>query len=265
MPFPILPWELFQKPEQKPDEHFNGDGYTPLHRTYGVKRRVHPWREKAASLASQIFLIWVTFLLILAGSTGLVMLWLYFPELWVKLLITITIAAILFVRLTRTVRRRRKFCRKLRRLCKKQKYEMRYEQNFFQSLFWSSDRQDFRLETERAIYYVRYLTVRKRRSSLYIESANLLRLLKRPLQNIFTVILNFKPTNKYYPLDFQIPSEQTEKQIVKALIVNPVCEEMFYKRREGGYEVTGNRGEHFGFTVFTGSGFIDTVKRDGEQ
>ena len=142
---------------------------------------------------------------------------------------------------------------------------MQNEQNFFQSLVWSADRQDFRLETERAIYYARYLTVRKYRSSLYLENANLLRLLKRPINNKFTVIFDRKPKSKYYPINFQIPSEPTDKQVIKALIVNPVCEEMYYKRKEGGYEVTGNRGEHFGFTVFTGSGFIDTVKRDGEQ
>ena len=142
---------------------------------------------------------------------------------------------------------------------------MRTEQNFFQSLVWSSDRQDFRLETEQTTYYVRYLTIHKYRSTLYFESKNLIKLVKHPLNNKFTIIFEFKPKVKYYPLDFQIPSEETEKRIVKALIVNPVCSEMYYKRGEGGYEATGNAGEHFGFTVFTGSGFIDTVKRDGEQ
>ena len=251
--------------KQEIDHHYNNSyDETPLHRSYGVKRRVHPWREKMAALAAKLFAAWVVYIYILLAGTSIVMFWMYFPELWVKVLLTLIVAILLLFRLTRTVRRRQKFCRKLRRLCKKQKYEMQYEQNFFQSLFWSSDRQDFRLETERAVYYVRYLTVRKRRSTLYIESEHLLRLLKRPINNKFTIIFEFKPTNKYNPLDFQIPSEQTDKKIVKALIVNPVCEEMYYKRKEGGYEVTGNRGEHFGFTVFTGSGFVDTVKRDGE-
>ena len=258
---PILPNGFFHR---ESDEAYH-DGSTPLHRSYGVKRRVHPWREKAASTAAKVFALYVMWIYVMIVGTAFVMFWLYFPELWVKVVLTAAVAFAFLVRLTRTVRRRQRFCRRLRKVCRAHGYSMQREQGFFASLVWSSDRQDFHLETDHVIYYVRYLTVRKYRSSLYIEGEHLLRLLKRPINNKFTVIFERKPTNKYYPLDFQIPSEPTDKRVVKALIVNPVCEEMYYKRREGGYEVTGNRGEHFGFTVFTGSGFVDAVKRDGEQ
>ena len=245
-------------------KHTDADGSVPLHRSYGVKRRVHPWREKAALTAGRVFVLWVLGTLLYVAGFGLVMFWIYFPEIWLRLLSVILILSIVLIRATRTIRKRRKFCRRLKKLCKNNKYRLTLEQNFFESLIWSADRHDFRLETGKFVYYVRYLTVGKYRSSLYFEQKDLIKLVKRPLNNKFTVIFDAQPRIKYYPIDFQTP-EGGNKRVIKALVVNPVCEEMFGKNKDGGYEVTGNGGEHFGFTVFTGSGFLEAVKRNEKE
>lgn len=238
------------------------DESVPLYRSYGVKRRLRPWTEKIELTFGRIILLWMIGVLVLAAGFCAVGFWLYFPELWVKVILSVVIALIAAVRLTRTMRKRRKFCRGLKKLCKEKKYRLTFVQNFVQSLVWSGNREDFILETGDCVYYARYLTVRKYRSTLYFEKPDAIKLVKRPLNNKFTLIFDIQPRVKYYPIDWgEKASAWGNKRVVKALIVNPVCGEMLYKKKDGGFEATGNGGEHFGYTLFTGSGFLETVRR----
>jgi hypothetical protein len=244
------------------------DEAVPLYRTYGVKRRLRPWQEKINLTFGRIVLIWMLGILGFAACACIVGFWLYFPELWVKVLLSLLIVAVLAIRMTRTLRKRLKFMRKLKRLCKRKKYRLTPVQNFFQSLFWSGNREDFVLETGRCVYFVRFLTVRKYRSTLYFEKPDAIKLVTRPLNNKFTLIFDVQPRVRYYPMDFTVDERicglwKNKKQI-KALLINPVSSEMLYRKRDGGYESTGNGGAHYGYTVFTGSGFLETVLRNDE-
>ena len=240
-----------------------------LYRSYGVKKRLRPWQEKINLTVGRVAVLWVMGVLLLALTMCLIGFFIAFPELWVKVLICAVAALTVAVKLTRTIRKRRKFCKKLKKMCKSEKYRLTFVQNFFQSLIWSGNREDFILETGSFVYYVRYLTVRKYRSSLYFEKPDAIKLVTRPLNNKFTLIFDFKPKTKYYPIDFtvdeKISSIWGNKKQIKALVVNPVSAEMLYKCKDGGYESTGNGGEHFGYTVFTGSGFLETVRRNEEK
>ena len=239
----------------------------PLYRSYGVKRRLRPWQEKIELGFGKIILFWVLGTLLLAAGLAVLNFWIYYPEAWIKVVLGALIGILILLRLTRTVRKRAKFTRALRRFCKSRGYRLIKTQNFFQSLIWSGNREDFILETEESIYFARYLTVKKYRSTLYLEKPDELRLVKRPLQNKFTVIFDIQPRAKYYPLDFSVENEEAlkngPKKFGKVLIVNPVCEEIRYKKKDGGFETTGNGGSHFGYTVFTGSGFLETLRREG--
>lgn len=237
----------------------------PLYRTYGVKRRLRPWQEKVELGFSKIALFWVLGTLSLAATLAIANFFLYYPEIWVKVLLSAFLVVLLLIRLTRTIRKRAKFTRKLKRMCRKNNYRIDWIQNFLQSLVWSGNREDFILETPNCLYFVRYLTVRKYRSTVYLEGEDRIKLVKRPLQNKFTVIFDIQPRAKYYPLDFSLSHvdglSTNGRPVVKAMIINPVCEEMYYKKKEGGYEITGNGGFHFGFSVFTANGFLEAVKR----
>ena len=242
------------------------DESVPLYRSYGVKRWLRPWQEKIELTFGRVIVLWVLGVLLFAVAMCIIGFYIAFPELWVKVLVSVLVGGWLLFRLTRTLHKRRTFCKKLKKLCKSQKYRLTFVQNFFQSLIWSGNREDFILETGRCVYYVRYLTVRKYRSSLYFEKPDAIKMVKRPLNNKFTLIFDIKPRTKYYPIDWgEKASVWGNKRIVKALVVNPVSAEMFYKSKDGGYESTGNGGEHFGYTVFTGSGFLETVRRNEEK
>ena len=253
-----------RRTEERSERPDRTASHVELHRSYGVQRRLRPWKEKLELGFYKIFLFWVLGVLSLAAILAIVNFWLYYPERWVKLLLSVIIGGIVVFRLLRSVRKRTGFSRKLKKLCRKKRYVMDTKQNFFASLIWSGNREDFILETDKERYFVRYLTVRKYRSSLYLESEELLRLVKRPLNSRFTDIFDFRPRAKYYPMDFHIREEENKsgKRIVKVLLVNPVCEEIMYKKKDGGYETTGNGGEHFGYTVYTAGGFLNVVKRD---
>ena len=245
------------------------DDSVSLYRSYGVKRRLRPWQEKIELTFGRVIVLWILGVLLFAAVMCVIGFYIAFPELWVKVILSVLVGSVVLFRLTRTLRKRKSFCKRLKKLCKKERYRLTYVQNFFQSLIWSGNREDFILETGSCVYYVRYLTVRKYRSSLYFEKPDAIKLVKRPLNNKFTLIFDAKPKIKHYPIDFTIDEKISSiwgnKKQIKALVVNPVCAEMFYKAKDGGYESTGNGGEHFGYTVFTGSGFLETVRRNEEK
>ena len=139
---------------------------------------------------------------------------------------------------------------------------MRCERSFFQTLQWNPSGYDFVLKTKDTAYYVKYLTIRKYRSTLYFDSPELLRLIKAQSRNRLVRIFSISSKLQYYPLDFQIPEHGSAMKAVKVLLLNPVCEEMKGKNIEGGYEATGNGAEHFGVFVYTGSGFLETLGRE---
>lgn len=236
--------------------------YVELHRSYGVRRRLRPWKEKIELGVYKIFLFWVLGVLSLAAGLAIVNFFLYFPELWFKLLLAILIVVTVGLRLTRAARKRAKFMRGLRKYCRGSGDTLTNRQGFFASLVWSGNRDDLILETEARIYRIRFLTVRKYRSSLYLEGDSLLRLVKRPLNSRFTDIFDFRPRAKYYPMEFGGEREVSSKKTVRVLLINPVCEEIKYKKKDGGYETTGNGGEHFGYTVYTAGGFLEALRRD---
>jgi hypothetical protein len=257
----------YYRVNQADDPMTREDGSVPLHRSYGVKRRLRPWQEKLELGFGKIILFWILGILTFVSSGTVIMFFLYFPEMWIKILLLLVFGFLLFLRLTRVMRKRGKFERRLRRICRKRGFRLSRRQNFFASLIWSGNRDDFVLETTDAKYFVRYLTIRKYRSTAYLESEKLIRLVKRPLKNKFTVIFDIVPRAKYYPLDFKVIENpaSAEKRVVKAMILSPVCEEVFYKKSDGGYETTGNGGRHFGYTLFTGGGFLDTLVREAEM
>ena len=94
------------------------DESVPLYRSYGVKRRLRPWTEKIQLTFGKIILVWMACVLVLAACMCVVAFWLYFPEMWIKVVLSVVVALLVSVRLTRTVRKRRRFCKKLKNTLK---------------------------------------------------------------------------------------------------------------------------------------------------
>lgn len=171
-------------------------------------------------------------------------------------------AAVLFAfLLTRPLRKRLRFQRKLKKLCREKKYRAVFHRPLRESFSWSTDKLDFTLSTAKHVYYVHYLTVKSYRSSITLLDGENLLLTKYPPQNKLALIFNLKAKQKNYKVSFPKSSSIGERKFVNTVIVNPTCMEMFAKNRDGVTEPTGNGTHIFGYSVYTASGFIEAVLR----
>ena len=128
--------------------------YVELHRSYGVRRRLRPWKEKIELGVYKIFLFWVLGVLSLAAGLAIVNFFLYFPELWFKLLLAILIVVTVGLRLTRAARKRAKFMRGLRKYCRGSGDTLTTRQGFFEWYFSQYSLTDRRIRSRASRSFV---------------------------------------------------------------------------------------------------------------
>ena len=134
-------------------------------RAYGKKRKeIHLVETLKLNLFRLIAIVFLYFLLSIP-AVGLFA-FLTYGNILVTFLFWVIFTAVLLFIITKPLRKRMKFVRKLKRLCKKKNYKLKVEQGFVNTLLWSPDKIDFSLNTGRHTYLVHYLTVRKYRSSV---------------------------------------------------------------------------------------------------
>lgn len=236
---------------------------TPLYRAYGVWRKKHPIYDRIFFYSIRAVVIFVLAVLGVALFATFFSLLLYADILVATVFLLIVIAVLTFI-LTRTLRKRLKLLRKIKKLCKTEKYRIRQGRKFIHSFKWSDSEPDFILETGRCIYYVHFLTVGKYNSTLTFRSADAIEKVSYPLNNKFTIIFEFRPKKLELPTSFSPLPQDDRKRHIRAILVNPVCKEMYESDKEGGLLATGNGMEKFGYTVFTGSGFAEAIRRNEE-
>ena len=245
------------KDAQKQDE-------VPLYRSYGVTRNYRPFLGSMGTGALVAVALWIVGLFALVISFGLVA-FLFYGQLLLVTLFYLLVGIILVTVSTRTLRKRMKFRRRLKKLCRKEGYRLEYRRSLLSSFSWDEKQIDFLLNTKTTLYEVRLLTLKKYNASLLFESEETMQYVTYPYRNAFTTILNFQPKCRTYPLDQTPATVRGSRTAVKVLLVNPVCREMFYKDGDGARVATGSGAELFGYTVFTATGFLETVKRNDEQ
>jgi hypothetical protein len=230
-------------------------------RAYGVTKKEVALYEKLKLKFFQLIglAFFCTMLSIVVLGT---LAFLLFGNILVSFLITvITTVALLFI-FTKPLRKRARFIGKLKRLCKKNNYKLKFEQGFFSALVWSPDRIDLSVNTGRYTYLVHLLTVRKYRSSItFCDKHNFYRT-KFPPPNVFTIILGLRPKVRDYTVSFPEPYTIGEHKNINAIIVNPVCSDLYMKNKDGVTEPTGSGAECFGYSIFTGSGFLEAIVRN---
>ncbi len=255
-------WGVRPTEKDRPEEAQEKDGTAlPFYRFYGVRRWIRPWKEKLNLFLGRLLVIFLFVCFFAVAGMSAVAFFLYFPEIWIKLLVVVLAAVILAVNLTRGIRRRRKFYRQLKRLCAENKCKLQFREKFVRSSKGLSGREDIRIESGTCVYYLRYLSTKKYGVSIYIEPDGQVKLVKKPISNKFSLIFNMQPKVTYYPIKMAVP-EHGSKRVLCGFVVDPTCQSMYYKQKDGGYEATGNGGEHFGVTAFTVNGLFETVKYD---
>ena len=248
--------------KRKPDERAEVSTYNPvpLYRSYGSTKKEYKWREEFLAFFEKA--IAIVFLGLLFFTLGIaVYAWLCFGGILVHTALTVTVALILFFIYTKTLRKRLTLNKKLKKVCKENHFDLSFERPILKSLKWSEKETDITIVTPHNIFYVHLLAVPKYRSHICFDSESEIRIVKPPLNNKFTVIFDFKAKTKKLSLDFSDARQFEGKKTHKVILVNPVCGEMYYKISQVSTSQTGNGGEHFGYQIFTASGFINYLSR----
>ncbi len=240
-------------------------GQVPLYRSYGVKKKVNP-----LLIAFNLFVGKTLAILVFALEfliIGICALAFFFSGgVLISTVMTLTLTLILLNIHTRVLRRRWEFTRKLKKMCKKNNYRIEFKQSFFDSLCWNDEEEiDFVLKANKYTYYVRYVTPSKPLSSMTFLSKDEIRYTKHARKNIFALVFGFKDKSKILKLKFPKYIDEKDRYIIKSVIVNPKPRDISVKNPEGATVPTGTGESIYGYTIFTGKGFLETVRRNAEQ
>lgn len=241
-------------------------GEIPLYRSYGVKKKYNPTLIKLNNFLARSLVAFFIFFQLFVVSTVAFAFWFYAGEL-ISTVVTLILVTLLYFLNTRIPRARRKFTKKLRKLCKEKKYRLEFKRSFWKSLSWADkDEIDFSLKAGKYTYFVRYATATKTLSTMSFLSKTELVYTKHPRNNKFTLFFDFKDKKKLLPISFPSYINNDDKYSIKAILINPVPMNIEKKGSFGeGMEPTGTGERLFGYTIFNGTGFIETVQRNAEK
>ena len=222
-------------------------GEVPLYRTYGVTKKYRPRLAKFNEILSK----------------SLVSFWFFSGEL-IATVVTVILFTVMYRINTRIPRLRRKFTKRLKKLCREKGYSLEFKRGFWSSLSWADKGKiDFVLKAEGITYYVRYATATKKLSTMSFMSKTELVYTKHPRNNKFTLIFDFKDKAKTMHISFPEDIDESDKSVIKAILINPVPMNIEKKGAFGiGMEPTGTGERMFGYTIFNATGFIETLKRE---
>ena len=229
------------------------------YRSYGAHRVSYfsvIFRTVAISLLGYMFFG----LYLFAFGAGVVTLALYggplISFLFSALVITLTV---LFI--SRPYRKRLKFVRKLKKICKERKYRLYKNSHFLKNTRKPSGICDFIVETGDALYSVMFFPAPKRLSIIRFTEPDMAQVITRILKNRFTEILNINAKVNFVTYSFDAPQSKTKKSY-KALLMNPAPYSMqAFDKREGKIVDSGSGAEFFGYVAYSGTGFLDLLER----
>ena len=78
-------------------------------------------------------------------------------------------------------------------------------------------------------------------------------------------IFDFKDRSITVPIAFPDEIDDNDKHGVKAILINPAVMDVNRKGSDGSTIPTGSGEKLFGYTIFTATGFIETLKRNSES
>ena len=232
-----------------------------LHRSYGVTKKetwlthLNSWLASvlAVKLLIGLSVVWILALVLLIAMLG-----------YIGILLAI-IAAILFVYfvLLRKVRKRIKFLFRLRRICKKYGFKLEWKRNFFSGLRFNKCGLDFTVDTGKKIWCVRFFTTPKYLSHIIFVDKRSIQIKTSIIKSRLGFVLGLNKSKvKHVEYTFDDCVESDTKKIEKAILLNPVPHDIFKKDYDGAIIPIGTGERIHGYTIFSGSGFLENLRRE---
>jgi len=240
----------------------------PLYRSYGVTKKegflAHFNVIWARIIYTAIMAVWlvglgaaVSVMLKLLGSLGTLI---------------VIIAALLFVylKLLKNIRIRLKFISKLRRACKKNGFLLVFSRGFWRSMRFNTEGCDFIVETPHVLYCVRFFTVKKQNTHVTLKDKRTVEIKGGIRESKMRMLYGMGPKFKIrtIPYTFEaptnIPQTARQKQIRCCVVINPMPSAIYKVDVNGARVATGSGEEMYGYTIYSGTGFIETLHRNND-
>lgn len=248
----------------------------PLHRAYGVTKKegffAHANEVIATLIAVGLYILCFAYIII-----GLTVFTLLLGELGVVIWAVILLLFVNFV-LLRKVRKRAAFFRRLKKCAKAYGLKIEKKRSFWQGLRLNKQGFDFSVESEKKIWFVRFFTTPRKRLNLIFEDPKTVKLVKIKSKKRFFInrnnrqgkinILTGVEAKNTKVLEYSLdekPEYAGGKKCAKALVLNPTPFELFYCDGDGARIPTGTGHQFSDYTLFSGSGFLNTLSREGTE
>ena len=232
---------------------------TPMYRAYGVTKKVYPAAEKIKKI-----LLTVATTFIIGLPVGVLLFGLFLiavvTEFGKVLFAAVILVPLLFIPVRVGIKRYR-FVRRLKRFCRSRGFSLKFERNFFASFFYSKSKYDFAVVAGKKTWFCKYLTSPTRDRLVEFDSPERITLFKGLTQSRIKMAYGINsPRRKEKEFSF-CRSEKMGEGAELAVILNPAPRMTDVKTSLGTTEPTGTGAKIFGYTIFTGSGFISTLDR----
>ncbi len=209
-----------------------------------------------------VLAVYLVFLLFMLNHIGLMIFY-------------ITAAIFAYQKILKRYKRRLTFLHRLKAKCKKNKFRYKSERGFFKSFEYSKRGVDFKVEAGNEAYFVRFLTVKRKNSSLMFWDKDTAQTVY-PRQRSWVNIRFDKPCTKTVrtsetrglgvmrvkQMDISFNDSFTtlgNKTVHKILLLEPMPRIIYKKLPEGGVTATGT-GEQIGdYTVSSADDFLNNV------
>lgn len=231
-----------------------------LYRSYGVRKKEGFFAHLNVLLARILATMLFTLLAIGLGM-GLFAI-LYMLRALGVVIAAVAVLCIVLFGVLRVPRKRRKFIKKLKKVCRKNGYRLEFKRGFFDGMKKNDVGYDFIVKAKNTVWCARFFTCRKRATHLIFEDAHTVTIRTNIVKNKIKAVYGLADVrNKRIDYTFDDPFPPSVIPCRRALILNPVPHTIFKKDSDGVVGATGSGEEMYGYTVFTGSGFIETIQR----
>ena len=164
---------------------------------------------------------------------------------------------------TRRLVKRYRFMRRLDKYCNKNGLRIYRYRNSLTSLYRPGGESDFAVETRDTVYECMFFPAPRRLSILRFDKPGEVCVVTGIVRNRFKEVLGLnEPRVRVKPFGFESKTKSTTKKVKKVVLLNPVPYELYYFDKNDGKTVQGGSGtEFYGYVAYSGSGFINTLKR----
>lgn len=257
---------------------------TEMYRSYGVKKKegffAHVNDKMATVMLVVLYALQLTIL-----ALGFFWLTVLLGSIGIFLSISFAVAFVWW-KFFRVFRKRVNFLFKLKKECKKLGYKIKFYRSFFKGLFFNKSGVDLTVDTGKKLWTVRFLPCKKYNMDLIFEDEKTIVMKINPIRlkgSIMGDINSSTPTaaratgligltsvfrkskEKRLEYSFAEMREQLYRKSERALIVNPVPHTMKKKEADGATYETGTGERMWGYTVFSGSGFINMLRNESGE